>query len=513
MEQLSPEIMALIAAHLCEVSQTPFLDSSPDFSPDSFPDPFPISRAPYAVISRRWQDFVEPWTFSSINLRDTELDTFVEIFVDSRRRGLLRHLTYYIWLPTGGQSRDDSAENQTAVSYSILKLLNVLKDWDDTDARLELQVFAIHDDDTVRTGMSFECDVTIVGSPTRYIRLDEVELPTVQCVVSLDIETSPDCALHPIAMCQLAGTFPHLEKLTMEVLDPVNRRRRMRKDHRLALAAGLATLKLPKLTHLSIHRATTTDIRNHNFRCGDFEEDGFDALNDALRELSQTTPLTDLVLTNILISSDLFRSRRTADPDSSIWPTLRNFSIKAGINAPNGRWYYTGDPDAVEPGRGSSYGDDDGEPSESEELEDYDPEANGVRPGHHWRTQPDPGPFNALVKDMADAVLRMPQLRTGTLDIGPHDGYPDETIFKCAEATYTFDDRPDQQSDSDEEKATRRWHVWVGENSEWEVPTDVKVLWTEWLGDSGKFAISRWYFEQNICEGKTLEYSVSGTYA
>ncbi|KAI1441830.1 hypothetical protein F5Y02DRAFT_398352 [Annulohypoxylon stygium] len=477
MERLSPEVMALIAAHLCDIPRPPF----------RIPGAPRIFCAPYAVISRRWQDFVEPWTFSSIELKDIELDTFAAIFADSRRRALLRHLTYYITLPTYGKSRHDFAQNQAAMNDSILTLLNVLKDWDDAGARLKLRVVTVHYD---HTAGGFLYDNIRTGTPSRYLMFDEVELPTVHCVASLDITANPDRALHPTAMCQLAGTFLLLEKLNFEVLDPVNRWRRMRKDHRLALAAGLTALNLPKLTHLSLNRTTTTDVYNHNFECGDLEEDGIDALNDALRKLSQTPPLTDLVLTGALISPDLFRSRRTADPDSSEWPTLRNISVKAEIIAPSGQWYYTGDPDAVEPGVESTYGDS-SETSESDD-EDHGSRDDGVRPTHPWRTQPDPDLFNALVKDMAGAVLRMPQLRTGSLDIGPRYGPAAEIILKCAEVACALDDRPDWVSDSEEEKITRRWHAWVSESTKWKIPKDVKVLWAEWLGDSGKSAISCW---------------------
>ncbi|XDG10595.1 hypothetical protein ABKA04_010210 [Annulohypoxylon sp. FPYF3050] len=470
--------MALIATHVCDISQTPYrLPGAPR-----------IFCAPYAVISRRWQDFVEPWTFSSIELKDIELDTFVAIFADSRRRALLRHFTYYITLPTYGKSRHDFAQNQAATNNSILKLLNVLKDWDDAGARLELRVVMVRYDHTAG-GIQFAGIKS--GTPSRYLILDEVELPAVHCVASLKIGACPGRALHPTATCQLAGAFPLLEKLYFEVLDPVNRQRRMRKDHRLALAASLTALNLPKLTHLSIHRTTTTDVYNHSFECGGLEEDGIDALNDALRKLSQTPPLTDLVLTGALISPDLFRSRRTADPDSSEWPTLRNFTVEAGIVAPSGQWYYTGDPDAVEPGVESSYRDG-SEASESDDDDrDHDLRENGVRPTHLWRTQPDPDLFDALVKDMADAVLRMPQLRLGSLEINPGHG-PSAIILKCAEATCALEDRPDWQLDSEEEKTTRRWHAWIGEGTEWEMPKDVKVLWAEWLGDSGKSAIGRW---------------------
>ncbi|KAI8631029.1 hypothetical protein F5Y19DRAFT_427379 [Xylariaceae sp. FL1651] len=492
MDRLSPEVMALIAARLCAVPRTPF----------PIPGAPRISCAPYAVLSRRWQGAVEPSTFSSIRLKDTELVTFATIFAAPRRRALLRHLKYNVSLATHGDSRHDFGQNQTTLKNSILKLFNVLKDWDnDVGARLTLQVDVEWDIDTSQGPVELDFNVLNSSSARRYLMFDTAELPTVRCVASLYIAASPGRALHPTTMCQLAGSLPHLEKLELEVLDPVNKRKQMRKHHRLALATGLTTLNLPKLTRLSIYRKTTTDVYNHSFDCGDLEDDGFDALNDALRQLSQAAPLTDLVLSGALVSPDLFRSHRTTNHDASTWSTLQNFSVQADIIAPSGKWYYTGDPVAVEPGSVATGSDDedededdddDDEASDSDDDVDRDAVANGVRPSHAWRSRPDPDLFNALVRDMADAVLRMPQLRTGTLDIGPGYGEPTGIVLKCAEAGYAFDNRPDWERDSDEEKTTRRWQAWIGTATEWEVPKDVRALWTEWLGDGGKSAVGRW---------------------
>ncbi|KAI1459664.1 hypothetical protein F4805DRAFT_419812 [Annulohypoxylon moriforme] len=483
MDRLSPEILYLIVAHLCKVP--------PPVSP--IPGEPRISRAPYAILSRTWQSLVERWTLRFIKLRDTQIDTFAAIFAVSSRRTLLRQLLFIISLPTHGDSRDDFARNQAVFRSSILKLLNVLKDWDNVGARLKLHV-------ALEQRKDLHFDVYKSSSLRRYLSLDAIELPTVQCVGSLNVVSRSGRAWHPRAMCQLAGTFPHLQALDLEVTDPVNKRRQMRKDHRLALAAGLTVLNLPKLTNLSIHRMPTTTVYNHSFECTDLREDGIDALNDALRKLSQTAPLTSLVLVGELISPDLFRNRRSTKIDLSTWPTLQNLTIKADIIAPSGSWYYTGDPDAVEPDGGFNHEDEDEDGDEGEDNEssdsdddwDRDAVANGVWPSHTWRTRPDPDLFNKLVKDMASAVLRMPQLRTGTLDIGFRRGEPADITIKCAEATYAFNRRPDWKTDTDKEKSTRRWHAWVGEATEWEVPESVRMLWKEWLGDSGKSTVDRW---------------------
>ncbi|KAI1412615.1 hypothetical protein F5Y13DRAFT_199837 [Hypoxylon sp. FL1857] len=495
MDNLSPEVLGLIVANL--YAKPP-------------PPPFPdrrMSRAPhipYAAVSRKWQHAVEPWIFTRIGLRSNELTTFADIFATPRRRALLRRLEYSVLLPTFGDSRRDFAENQAAFENGIRGLLDILRDWESDDAgSLELWLTFKWNVDMTEGPAEFHFDALNSSSSRRYLMLDGVRLPEVRRLTGLNILSSPGRALLPEAMCYLSNAMPCLEKLELEVLDPVNKRREMRKSHRLAFAAGLTALDLPRLAHLRIHHEITADVYNHSFDCGDLEEDGIDSLNDALRRVSQTAPLASLDLSGILVSSDLFRNRRAPGyDDSSVWPTLRHFNIKAGIIAPSGKWYYTGDPAAADIGSDSEAGDEDefseggstasGSVASSTESDDNmsrDERANGVRPTHTWREVPDPDVFNSLVRDMAGAVLRMPQLRSGSMEVGTDYGAPVSVILKCAEAGQELVDRPDWKLDSEEERRTRRWHAWVGVVTEWELPEDVKKVWEEWLGEYGKSAV------------------------
>ncbi|KAI1780347.1 hypothetical protein F4818DRAFT_435556 [Hypoxylon cercidicola] len=69
---------------------------------------------------------------------DGRLDTFATIFAVSRRLALLRHPNYNVSLSTHGDLHRGFAQNQAALTNSILKFFDVLKDWDDAGARLEL---------------------------------------------------------------------------------------------------------------------------------------------------------------------------------------------------------------------------------------------------------------------------------------------------------------------------------------------------------------------------------------
>lgn len=165
-------------------------------------------------------------------------------------------------------------------------------------------------------------------------------------------------------MCRLAALFPQLQELSIEYRDPAIKRRSMHKEHRFALAAGLLELRtLPRLTKLQLIRQSDWDPANHSFECQDLEDgEHVDVLCEAVRELVEAGRLADLELKNVLISSDFFRNRRVGAAGDKLMPALRRLSVEDGILSPSGKWWYTGDPDAVEAcSPGTDYGSDEGE--------------------------------------------------------------------------------------------------------------------------------------------------------
>lgn len=100
-------------------------------------------------------------------------------------------------------------------------------------------------------------------------------------------------------------------------------------NFRLALADGLLVLQNKvALKILRLHREGERDLDNHNFHSTDTTDgDGVDRLSEAIRIVSQTILILELKLSNICISSDLFRNRRV-DNDPFAWPSLRRFHIE-----------------------------------------------------------------------------------------------------------------------------------------------------------------------------------------
>lgn len=501
MDDLSTELLSIIVAHLYAKPPPPkvLIRNRP-----------PPVRIPYATVSRRWQEVVEAHTLASIKFKSTELGTFASVYTDPRRRTNLRRLDYSVSLPTHGDSRSNHATNLTVFGAAMKDLLELLRGWehdvpdgdDNSIGRLEVRLQVVFDVDMSRGPAEFNFDPSRSSAGRRYLSLEGAELPIVRRITTLAVDSYGGRALHPTAMCQLAAMMPRLRKLELEYLDPVNKCMAMRKEHRMALAAGLESLNLSQLNYLHIQRQSSDETFNHSFNCADLEVDGIDPLNDALRKISQSLPLTELHLSDTLISPHLFRLSIDSGSDASTWPTLRRFTIKAGLISPSGRWYYTGNLNDVEQGSGSPATwsedeevvegfDSEAGSTDSEDDPDRDAVTNGQRPSHVWRTRPDPEVFNPLVEDMADAVLRMPQLQQGHLEISLSYGDPIDVVLQCADIDQPFAESFSRQADKGG-KETRRWQVWVGTATKWEIPSKVEQKWRAWLGADGKYVQSRW---------------------
>lgn len=277
----------------------------------------------------------------------------------------------------------------------------------------------------------------------RYLDSDLTGLPIVRRISSFKIDVKLGKSPHPDTICRIARLFPRLQELNIDFRDPAVKRHEMREEHRVAMAAGLRELRtLPRLAKLSVRRQGGWDPANHSFMCQDLEdEEHVDVLCESIRQLAEAGRLTDLKLENILVSPDLFRNRRSGGTlgDKPL-PAMRRFHVKDDILSPSGKWYYTGDPDAVEAGSPrvdiDSADDDSGNDSDSSNDGDdveRDVVANGERPVHLWRTRPDPETFDPLITDMANAMHRMPAREWGCLDIGSDLEEPFAVIVQCAQ--------------------------------------------------------------------------------
>ncbi|KAK8005526.1 polyketide synthase [Apiospora arundinis] len=119
---------------------------------------------------------------------------------------------------------------------------------------------------------------------------------------------------------------------------------------RVELGADLTTLDIvstPSL--LATIRFGVREPANHDFEdtCLVYEntDNTIDLVCEALRKLARKGVLEVLELTNKLISIDLLRNLRQQsgtdgeEEQEEEWTSLQNLSIRAGVVAPDGRWY------------------------------------------------------------------------------------------------------------------------------------------------------------------------------
>lgn len=511
MDRLSPEILSIISYFLIKPSKSFVSWHKPRRSVRLS---LRSECGPY-TLSRNWQYAVEAHTFASIHLTSTELSEFTAIFSNSHRRWFLRELFFTVCLPTHGDSRRDHATNQAAFADALKQLFSLLALWDQQAAEdrahptLKLRVMCDYDmQPDVDGPVKHHFNVNKSSAARRYFEVDVSEFPSVSRVSSFHIDVSPGRAPHPTTTCRLALLFPRLRELDIKYLDPAIKRRDMRKEHRLAFAAGLRDLRsLSELTKLHVGRRGALNPKDHSFVCQELEdEEHVDPLCDSIRQLAEAGRLIELDLLGVLISPDLFRNRRPgASSEQKPISTLRQIHVEDGLLSPSGKWYYTGNPAAVAPdsplsvyddysqpdGDDDSEGDDSEGDSSDEDHQDRDAVINGAQPRHLWRTQPDPEMLDSLVIDMAKALHHMPALKRARLEIAGDLPGPMGVMVQCVKGGEGFFRAPDDSDEADVGKETDRCKAWVGSTTEWEVPREAKAAMEEWLGGRGQVDVGK----------------------
>ncbi|KAK8060679.1 hypothetical protein PG996_010609 [Apiospora saccharicola] len=463
--------------------------------------------APYATISRTWQCMIESRTFSQVRVEIDALDLFETAFApaQARRRQTLRRLDLQVRMPSNRLEKPDYRKNFAVFRQALIALLRYLASWEVTETPFELSLKHIppHDHQLYASSTRWLRAAEDARSSGRCLTLRDLgmeDLPTVLCVRHLSWCFSCSRYISVNTVSHISGRFLALEKLHLECWDYPKKPHSLRRERRTALADGLNSLhSLPRLKKLQIIDRGRFDYQNHSAVLQDFRDDqGVDVLCEAVRRLAQAGILEELELEDVLVSADLFRDARLAPDaaDATTWPSLERLRITSGIEAPDGTWYWTGDPDAVPPARVISpecadlWLDGESEP----ESEDEDER------GHYWRTALDPETYNPLARAFTDAVLRMPRLKTARLEIGKRSKDVMTSVLECAEAGqplewdgYITDATPAASSSgSGGSSGCRRWRMNVDKRGGWELPDDLLDKWNEWVGPNGTAGVVSW---------------------
>ncbi|KAM0812086.1 hypothetical protein AB5N19_14403 [Seiridium cardinale] len=480
MDKLSPEIISLIVDELGRGGPQSRLSS-------------------YATISRAWQYAIERICFARIALESTSIATFSDILLRvPRRRVYLRELRVRIHLVDSAYSRIVRISNQLRFRADVSALLTVLHQWDEEEETangvvlgtlnlfLEPYPAKLASVDTLTQDGLSDHSLT-----RRYLALPNETtlhlLPHVKRVKRFDVTNVEPFPIHPISLCLISGAFTRLENLELEYLDPDIKCHNVRLEQRNAFARGIESLcgTLPYLTSLGIRRLSDHSILNHSFQLQDMtDEQDVDLLCEAIRKLAQPT-VVDLWLEEFLISTDLFRSRRSIQHNdgSDVWHALKQLFVRANIMSPGGSWYFTGDPSSESPNYemtpvpDSDEEDDDEVDTQSTASDEWDSNTPrytaeiGESPQHYWRRRVDSTTLEPLLDGFTEAILyRMPGLQKAYFNLWNMECDID-FVVQCA-------------SDGHPTKPHRRWWK-VGHRGieDWSVPESLGEMWDEWAGE------------------------------
>ncbi|KAK6823532.1 hypothetical protein PG987_013789 [Apiospora arundinis] len=483
MKKLSPEILLLIIESLGDYEEI----------------------APYATISRQWQNIIESRTMCRIKFDSADdLSFFRSVFshpqAKYRRRSGLRLLEVNISRPNFGFSDRKTGPKQQTYQVDATALLQELSSWKHDP------VNAYSFDVRLECWENYYREVpSLSGSPSASAMASAGLAPFVP---NLLVQIRPGLVGHALAT---AERFSALQALSIFYDDRQDRWHRRRRQDR----------------HLSII-FEREDPKNQNFIDQNLEDDdGVDPLCDALRRFGQVeAPLRRLTLYNIMLSEDLFCNRRLpqgADADTATWPLLEELDIHVYTVAPSGEYYFTGDDNSEED---SDDDDDDGDEDDEEDEEDeedsdeydvsdthsnspvreFDGECDSSdeqsaerlrrpdaakrdKPVHIWRDRPDPATFNPLALEFAAAVARrsMPQLQSAKLTM-TYGGFAlHEVTLWCKEAGVADGWWSDWAGKRRSDMPIVRLWKYMRENrlGPWKPSKEIVDEWRKWLGEDG----------------------------
>ncbi|KAL5048102.1 hypothetical protein BDW71DRAFT_213852 [Aspergillus fruticulosus] len=418
MDSLSLELIELIVLELVKL----FFRDSADGVPDEETHRL---LAPYARISRKFQVAVERFLYRVIEASSSEYRDLDALNARPSRKAALRDLFYVIELPAydtdlqyAMERRREHRANQESFREGLLKIWNELSSWDKPPSLfLDLSASSPSDEKS-----EFESENRwLLPEHSLSIDTESVKLPSVECVNALAVGKQGR-RIHPTSVHEMILTLPNLRVLDWEMAPVQLRHKALKNEYRAALIKALRAPTVAKLEVLTLSLSEYPP-NNHDFDTGLERDPSYpegDILSLAIRELAQRS-LKELNIDHAPVSPALFG---VPAPDANTsFPHLEHVRIKFPILTYDGRWYYTGNRDSVDPeeldpeeqlqiNNGPSVDEPDSDHESVVSLNmDRADFLNGKIPWYAWRTRPDPNLFNPLIRSVVAATLRMPRLK------------------------------------------------------------------------------------------------------
>ena len=397
-----------------------------------------LALAPYAAVSRAWQQRVEATTFAHIMLTPARLAAplAAQALTPERVRRFVRSIRIDLVLPPYGEDawarREDEAERArndavfTDVVRKVFGLLAPAASGIDTGYRprmhLILSARCISDTDDLearnyrwRVCEHTPADIREARYDSSYLDLrppagssvqDEAEaLPELHCVQAFKVLAGRSQMNHktsrcftPRSICLMASRMPRLEEVDWTLCDNEKRDVALRKSLRTDFAYALQLLPSSlRIFELYYDRYPPLD---HSFQTPSIldEEDGDnnDKLSLAFHKLSRHLVRFTLIAN---VGPEAVWPLERAQDDEPLWPRMRDYCVFPGAIAPSGEWrVLRSDPDP-----------------------DYESDDAGTivldhtaPPGDEWenpfRSKLDRNAANAFLLATARAARRMPVL-------------------------------------------------------------------------------------------------------
>ena len=402
-----------------------------------------LALAPYAAVSRGWQQCIEAVTFAHITLTTARLASplAAQALTPDRVRRFVRSIRLDVVLPPYDEQararREDDADRarNDAVFTDVVRRLFALlvggrggghlqqqRAGVDADYRpkicLSITASCVSDIEDMEARLcqwrSFgrlDADIYEARYESSYLDLRPAEaeaLPQLYCINQFRVfATASRGRLHstwrpfaPRAVCLIASRMLGLERIRWYLSDNEKRDIALRKRLRADFADALQTLP-SSLRHfdLEYRRAIPLD---HSFQTPSILEEtdrNNDKLSLALHKLSQRLDSFSLIA-DVRLEA-LWPGERVQDNEDNnpLWPRMRSYFINPGAIAPSGQWRFL---------RSDSNDSDDEQDILSNDTEPF--AAPGDETEEHFRDNPDPDAVHALLLATARGVRRMPVL-------------------------------------------------------------------------------------------------------
>jgi hypothetical protein len=471
-------------------------------------DKQPISRglARYATISRIWQFAIERYTFASIVTFSDDFPRLKRIVGNcARRRSHVKELWYSIDLPLYSVNRqylverpEEHQANSEAFQQGVQDIWDELSRWAKDCPRSGVRLVLNADAPVNRNPKPSDHfnHETMAGrwqQPEHYLALDvSTKLPSLLFVSELGVSFEGR-HFHPSAIETLILSLPALRRLHLFIGTPKPKNHELRAEHRKVVARALSSPTLHQLEFLSI-RMWYDNPNNHSWDMSPAHDPSYpqgDVLNRAICKLAQSN-LRYLNLTGAYpISPALWGAGEDGNATESStdisFPYLEKVYIDHSHLTYDGRWLYTGHPEAPPP----PVAEEDNHHNAGTVDRRDEALENGEYPVHEWRIRPDPEMFNPLLRSMAGAVLNMPNLRSLWVEFYMRTLLRNRIMIQIA--------APGEDAGVlhwtrkvEDDVGKWRWIVLVEEDLEnWEVPADVYGLMKARVGEDGVVIVQR----------------------